>query len=51
MSILLSADSEARYPASVLLDLIINRRINLVLDVLEYRNIKRNKDIEGIKNC
>ena len=39
MSILLSADSEARHPASVLLYLIINRRINLVLDVLE-QNLK-----------
>ena len=47
MSILLSADSEARHPASVLLDLIINRRINLVLDVLE-QNLKYFRELHII---
>ena len=35
MSILLSADSEGRYPASVLLDLIINRIVRLVVEYSE----------------
>ena len=51
MSILLSADSEGRHSASVLLDLIINRRINLVLEVLEQNYTIRVDEYSKIFWC